>query len=250
VTIMLVRSVVLVVALAIASSAEAADKVAKETFDSGGRTRTYYLLVPDKAKANRPAPLVVLLHGSGRIGESLTEWWQKIAREEGFIIVAPDSTVRQGWGMFEDGPDFLHDLVEMLRGQFDIDPRRIYLFGHSAGAVHGLLMGLLEPDYFAAVAVHAGVVPGGDMPYLDLPGRKIPMAIWVGTRDPLFPLSAVRATKEALASRGFPVELTEIPGHTHDYYSRAPGINKEVWSFLQKHRLAEDPRYQRHAFSR
>jgi poly(3-hydroxybutyrate) depolymerase len=249
-TIVLVRPFILTVALAVALSAQTADKVSKETFGSGGHTRTYYLLVPGKAKANAPAPLVVLLHGSGRDGKSLTSWWEKTAREEGFAIVAPDATVRQGWGMSDDGPDFLHNLVEMLRVQHEIDPRRIYLFGHSAGAVHGLLMGLLEPDYFAAVAVHAGAVPADGMSYLDRAGRRIPMAIWVGTEDAFFPLSVVRATKTALASHGFPVQLNEMTGHTHDYYSRAPAINKAVWSFLQMHKLTEDPQFQQYEVKR
>jgi poly(3-hydroxybutyrate) depolymerase len=246
----LVRAAVPIILLALGSSADAADKVTKETFGSGGTTRTYYLFVPEKAKANAPAPLVVLLHGSGRIGESLTSWWKQIAADEGLILVAPDSTLRQGWAMLEDGPEFLYGLVEMLRVQFDVDSRRIYLFGHSAGAVHGLMMGLLEPDYFAAVGVHAGAVPPDGMRYADQPGRRVPLAIWVGTQDPLFPLAVVRATKDALVSRGFPVELTELAGHTHDYYGRALQINKAVWSFLQKHKLSEDPRFQHYAITR
>jgi poly(3-hydroxybutyrate) depolymerase len=34
-------------ALLVPLPAHAADKMTKETFDSGGRTRTYYLLVPE-----------------------------------------------------------------------------------------------------------------------------------------------------------------------------------------------------------
>lgn len=45
-----------------------ADKMTKETFGSGGRTRTYYLLVPEAAKKAGSPQLVVLLHGSGRPG--------------------------------------------------------------------------------------------------------------------------------------------------------------------------------------
>ena len=42
----------------------------------------------------------------------------------------------------------------------------------------------------------------------------------------------------------FPVELTEIKGHTHDYYGRSSSINKEAWAFLQKQRLEGEPKYQ------
>jgi hypothetical protein len=60
----------------------------------------------------------------------------------------------------------------------------------------------------------------------------------------------VRATRVALNNRGFGAELTEIKGHTHDYYGRASEINKEVWSFLQQHHLDRDPYYQHYTNQR
>ena len=148
--------------------------------------------------------------------------------------------------MREDGPDFLYGLIEMLRVQHPIDPRRIYLFGHSAGAIHALAMGVLESEYFAATAVHAGALSDGMIPFLERAPRKIPIALWVGTNDRFFPLTAVRATRDALKLHGFAAELTEISGHTHAYYDRALEINKKVWEFFQKHRLDGDPTFQRY----
>ena len=65
---------------------------------------------------------------------------------------------------------------------------------------------------------------------VDQAPRKIPMAIWVGTDDPLFPVAAVRQTRGALNAAGFDTKLTEIKGHTHNYYGRSDSINKEVWA--------------------
>lgn len=222
------------------------DKIVKETFGAGGKTRAYYLLVPGKLKPDDLAPLVVLLHGSGRDGASLAGPWAALAKENGIILAAPDASTRQGWSMSDDGTDFLYALVEMLRVQYPIDPRRIYLFGHSAGAVHGLAMSILESEYFAATAVHAGTLPSQLLPFLERAPRKIPMAIWVGTNDHFFPIPAVRATRDALNAQGFAAELTEIGGHTHAYYDRASEINRKVWQFLQKHRLDADPKYQKY----
>lgn len=67
--------------LLIPLSAGAADKMTKETFVSGGQTRTYYLLSPAAAKKAAPAPLLVLLHGSGRDGRSLLEKWEPLAED-------------------------------------------------------------------------------------------------------------------------------------------------------------------------
>ena len=64
----------------------AADKISKETLDSQGKKRTYYLLAPDSAKAASSVPLIVLLHGSGRNGLSLMEKWKDLASKEGVKI--------------------------------------------------------------------------------------------------------------------------------------------------------------------
>ena len=65
----------------------------------------------------------------------------------------------------------------------------------------------------------------------------------MGTNDAFFPLADVRATRDLLNAGGFSVELTEIPRHTHDYYSRSSEINRAAWEFLKKHELAADPQY-------
>jgi poly(3-hydroxybutyrate) depolymerase len=222
-----------------------ANRIVKEKFTSVGQTRTYYLFVPDAAE--KPAPLLVLLHGSGRDGRSLVERWEQFARKEGIILAGPDSWLKQGWGMLEDGPHFLYALVEALKTQHPIDPKRVYLFGHSAGAVHGLAMAVLESEYFAAVAV---VVPADIGPFLARASRKIPIAIWNGTDDPRFPVADVQVTHKALVAAGFPAQLTLIPGHTHYYYGRASDINRSAWAFLETFQLAGEPKYQIYAVPR
>ena len=231
-------------------SAVAADKATKETFGSGGRTRTYYLLVPESAKKSASPPLMVLLHGSGRDGKSLLDPWTPLAKKEGIILAAPDALTPQGWRVPEDGPDFLYDLVEMLTTQFDIDKQRVYLFGHSAGAGHALVMALMESEYFAAIAIHAGALPDSASPMMERAARKTPIAIWIGTDDALFPLPVVRATRDALKAHGFHPEMTELAGHTHMYYNRAGAINEEVWKFLKPISLPNEPHYERYTFLR
>jgi predicted esterase len=119
-----------------------------------------------------------------------------------------------------------------------IDEHRVYLFGHSAGARYGLILGLLESEYFAAVAVHAGALqPDDKNTLLKLATRKTPFAIIVGKNDSLFPLPVVRATRDMLKSDGFAVELTEIPNHDHNYYILSKPINDTVWTFLKPRSL-------------
>lgn len=225
-----------------------AQKVSKQTIESGGKHRTYLLLVPASATPDRPAPLLVLLHGSGRNGQSLMDKWKELGLKEGIVLVAPDAISTQGWRAPDDGPDFLHDLVSEVKAQHPVDPRRMYVWGHSAGATFALYMGLFESDYFAAVAIHAGSLRPEDAQIVARASRKIPFHIAVGTVDRFFPLEAVRATRDMLVNSGFSVDLVEMKGHDHWYYDLAPKINATAWTFLKDKKLAEDPRYTRYTF--
>jgi predicted esterase len=215
-------------ALVCVSVVQAAEKPSKHTVISNGAGRTYYLFVPDRAK-DKPAPLIILLHGSGRDGKILVDHWESLAKKEGIILAGPDATVRAGWGMSEDGPPLMRDLLEAINEKQAVDLKRVYIFGHSVHA------GALEPQF--------GL-------YMKRAPRKIPIAIWVGTNDSFFPLAPVRATRDALNQQGFNAELTEITGHTHDYYSRSSWINSRVWDFLKDKHLDNDPQYQDYVVSR
>ncbi len=220
-------------------------KVLKEKFKSDNTQRSYYLFVPDSVKAAQSAPVLVLLHGSGRNGLSLVEKWQELAKREGLIIVGPDSKNSQMWRAPDDGPEFLRDLIEALKTKHSINARRVYLFGHSGGAVFALNMSMMESEYFAATAVHAGSWrEPKEFSIVEDAKRRIPVAIFVGDRDAFFPLDSVRATEKSLKERAFPVEVNVMSGHTHWYYDRASEINRNAWEFLKKHELARDPRFE------
>ena len=234
--------------LLIAPLALANDDITKELMKSAGKTRVYYLYVPPNIRPSTTVPLVVMLHGSNRTGNSLVEKWKDLAKKEGFIIAGPDAINLRGWGAPQDGPEFLHDLVEELRSKYPVNPRQIYLFGHSAGATFALEMSLLESQYFAATAVHAGALMEDDKSWVDLAKRKIPMFIQVGDSDEYFPLKIVRETRDILKAAGFPIELTEIKDHDHWYYDKAPKINQTAWDFLKKYTLDADPSWRKYNF--
>lgn len=229
-------------ASAIAPVQDKPNKIVKESILSNKKKRSFYLFVP--ANMTKPAPLIVLLHGSGRNGMSLVEKWKDLASKEGFIVVGPDAEGGGGWAMPNDGPDFLRDVIDELKSKYPINPRRVYLFGHSAGAVFALIMSTVESEYFAATAIHAGAFRSpAEYQTIARLNRKIPVAIWVGTNDPFFSLKDVRATGAAFRAQGSTAEITEIPGHDHWYYDLAPSINASAWEFLKQYELSSDPRY-------
>src|ERR1043166_7385447 len=75
--------------LALVAAADA--KVEKLTLGSGRDAHTYYLFVPEKSDPG-PAPLLLLLHGSGRNGMSLVEPWLPLAKSEGIVPLAPGAS--------------------------------------------------------------------------------------------------------------------------------------------------------------
>lgn len=207
----------------------------KYTFEFAGRSRTYSCFIPE---GKGPLPAVVLLHGSGRNGQVMVDAWEKLASEEHFILVAPDSYDPAGWGVKMDSPEFVHAVVEQVAARHAIDASRIYLFGHSAGAVQALVFAIIDSQYFAATAVHAGALPPGYEKLLFARAeRRMPIAIWVGDKDPLFSVDAVSATKRLLEANGFYAELFVIPNHDHNYYAISDEVDAEAWKFLKKKRL-------------
>ena len=233
-------------ALLFATSSFAAG-ITKESIASGGKQRTYYLFVPDRPADAPAAPIVVLLHGSGRNGRILIEHWQKLAQKEGIVLAGPDSTDSKMWSYPIDGPDFLRDVIDSVKVRTVIDPRRMYLFGHSAGACFALQMAITEPNYFAAIAVHAGALPPGDLAMIETMTRKIPITIQVGTEDPYFSLADVRRTKDAFEKSAIPVDLREIRFHNHDYYRISGNVNEYAWTFLRTKALQADPTFVEYA---
>ena len=239
----------LLVLLVCCSSSFAKDDITKELITSNGKTRAYYLYVPSTIKDGTRAPLIVMLHGSNRTGVTLVEKWKDNAKKEGIIIAGPDATDLRGWGSPQDGPDFLRDLVEELKSKYPVNPRRVYLFGHSAGATFALRMSLMESEYFAATAIHAGALIEEDVQLIDLAKRKIPISIQVGDSDEFFPLKIVRSTRDALKAKEFPVELIEIANHDHWYYDKAAKFNQTAWEFLKKYELEGEQRYQKYKWN-
>ena len=213
-----------------------------------GTTRTFYLSGPKDLAVGEKRPLVLAFHGSGGDGAKIVDNWAKLAQKERFFVAGLKSIDRWNWTIPEDGPDLVHKLTETLLGKLPIDSSRIYLFGHSAGAVFALRLGLLESQYFAAVAVHAGSFrSSADFATVRMAQRKVPLLIISGDRDTIFPPGSVKSTIAAMRTAGIPAESFIMDWHDHRYYALAESINARAWEFLKKRSLTATPRYEVYA---
>jgi len=224
-----------------------ADNVRKQLLEDHGTTRAYYLSAPKDLAPDEKRPLVLAFHGSGGEGSKIVNNWAKLAQKERFFVAGLKSLNRWNWTFPEDGPDLVHKLTETLRRKLPIDSARIYLFGHSAGAVFALRLGLLESQYFAAVAVHAGSFrSSGDFATIRMARRKLPVFIISGNRDPIFTLASVKSTVAAMQAAGIPAE-SFIMSADHRYYGLGESVNVRAWEFLKKQSLTGTPRYEAYA---
>jgi dienelactone hydrolase len=82
---------------------------------------------------------------------------------------------------------------------------------------------------------------GGDQSLIHDATRRIPIGIWIGSRDQYFPLDAVRTTRDELLQQGFSVQLTVMPGFDHNYYGHSSEVNDEAWRFLKGQSLISPP---------
>ncbi len=210
-----------------------------------GATRTYRAYVPEaKSNHSERLPAVVLYNGSGSRVDGLWSFWKTVARKENIVLLGPTAFEPGAWRIPQDSPDFTRDVVEAAKNKWPIDPRRVYLFGHSGGGHHVLQVGLLESEYIAGVAAHAGALIPSFFPAIEKAPRRIPMALWIGTDDTVVPMRYVRETYDALQREGFFAKLTEMKGHTHSFAERGQEVVERAWEFLAKQKLPRDPVYQ------
>jgi polyhydroxybutyrate depolymerase len=164
--------------------------------------RVYRVYIPESyAEADDPVPLLFVFHGAGGDGINIAQIsaFNHLADQEGFIAVYPDGINR----IWNDGrpPDpsiglvddiaFVEAMIQALDNALNLDLKRIYAAGYSAGGMFSFRLGCALPDRFAAVASVASTFPEylsnncdgtPPMPVIVIHGTDDPVIPWVGVR--------------------------------------------------------------------
>jgi poly(hydroxyalkanoate) depolymerase family esterase len=150
----------------------------KDAFTSGSHThaaltRGYKLYVPTPL-TDQPRPLVVMLHGCTQnpddfaVGTGMNER----AREQGFCVLYPEQSQaanpQRCWNWFKHNhqrrgsgePALIASMTQAIIKEHNIDPRRVFIAGLSAGGAMAAIVADAYPDIFAAVGVHSGLPNG------------------------------------------------------------------------------------------
>ena len=134
-----------------------------------------YLL--DSPQGNRAKPAILLLHGSGDDGSGIFHMWQQFALVNGIVLIAP--TLPRAIAFEKVAPAVFRCVVEDARTVAKIDPKRIFVVGHSMGGYLAYDAAMFESKSFAAVVVHAAAIDDDYAGILDHARRKIPIAIFI-----------------------------------------------------------------------
>jgi len=213
--------------------------VAKVYRNESGQTIPYRLFVPGGYVKGKQYPLIIWLHGAGGAGSDNlrqiegdqiagTRVWTKPENQikhPAFVLVPQSAaawSLRKSNGN-ELGPDLVQvvGILNSIKKQFNIDSKRIYVAGQSAGGYGTWNLITQRPDLFAAAiilcAVGADLEGGGD-PELAQRLKQMPIWAFLGDEDNLLTVSSNRAMIAHLEEAGGKPRHTEYPGVGHNIW--------------------------------
>jgi poly(hydroxyalkanoate) depolymerase family esterase len=159
--------------LLLPNTAKAGEWVSGSASNASG-SRNYALWVPaayqnrDKRKA---WPLVMMLHGCMQTPQDLAaiSGMNSLADKNRFLVVYPEQTKEANplrcWNWFDakhqtpdsGEPALLAAIFARVGSTHNVDTRRVYVAGISAGAAMAVVMGATYPDVFSGIGVLAGL---------------------------------------------------------------------------------------------
>ena len=123
--------------------------------------------VPPGYQKGTPAPLLILLHGFGADGQIQSAYLglEPAADAAGMLYVHPDGVMNKGgkraWTATDaccaggdDPPDdssYIAAIIAQAKDQYDVDPKRVYVMGHSNGGFMSYRMACDHADQVAAI---------------------------------------------------------------------------------------------------
>lgn len=165
-----------------------------EALKSGGDLRNYWLVSPEGIDRAKPAPLLLVLHGSAGSGEDMMtvtrRGFERLADKEKFIVVYPDALERR-WndqGGTVDDVAFLLTIVDKLVADGLVDKTRVFVTGISNGGMMAQRLACEQAERIAGIATVAGGLPE-PLQATCKPTRSLPVLVIHGTEDPIVPWS-------------------------------------------------------------
>ena len=166
------------------------------------------------SNATNGIPLLIMLHfGRGNMRSSQIfgriiekDPWLRLAEQDGYLVLAPNAVVPRkrakgynthnvllrdtNWndlmgGRYNatvdvDDVGFITKLVEWAIQNRNVDPKRVYIVGHSSGGNMVQRMVIDRPTLFAAAAASVATLPDREIPF---PSHGTPIVLFLATND-------------------------------------------------------------------
>jgi len=247
------------------------------TFADTNEQMPYALFVSSKVTRDTKSPLIVSLHGLGgdqntMVRESFRS--VELAEQGGYILVAPMGYNSGGWYGIPPGPprpgganaagargagvprqviggtaitdpakvraasekDVI-TVLDMIRKEFNVDERRIYLMGHSMGGAGTYYLGSKHGKEWAALAPIApaamGMTSDRTRVLQAIKDAGVPMLVSMGDADEAVPVANVRMWVDTMKELQMNYEYKEYPGVTHGPIMAAS--MEAIYAFFSKH---------------
>jgi predicted peptidase len=231
-------------------------------FESTGKEVPYALFVPSTYNTSRKWPLIVGLHGLGRPYDWLLGYDGMIdfAERDGYILVTPLGYEARGWygsrgsgaepqpasaqgrggaaplpNLGELSERDVMNVLEIARRDFNVDPDRIYLWGHSMGGAGTYHLASKHPDLWAGLAVAApapsdSVGVGVDALQLF---KRIPILVLQGDDDRSVPVTRTREWVARMNEIGMQHLYVEVRGGDHtNFIAKDREMLSRIFSFF------------------
>lgn len=226
-----------------------------QSFANEAGSRAYKLYIPSRHN-NEPRPLIVMLHGCTQTPDDFAAGTRMnfVAEEQSCFVVYPEQAVGANlskcWNWFKSSdqkrgqgePAIIAGITRQVMADHNIDPRRIYIAGLSAGGAAAANVGEAYPDIYAAVGVHSGLACGvardlpsafaamqGQHPAPDPRGGRqagvfdpLPTIVFHGDHDStVHPRNGGEVTARARAGREFKTVVEKQNSLTGRAYTRS-----------------------------
>jgi predicted esterase len=189
----------------------------------------YFIYLPDRFDLNQRYKLFIALHGSGVDEVDILKYVGNEIADSGYIVAAPRGRELSDCYVGQTEND-VRDMIEVLKGMFNID--KTLIFGFSMGGYGVWRLTFLFPDLFKAAIVGSGAIcvpldeshPERDITLMREGAKQIPYLVMHGTKDRAVPFKDIEEFVETLKGEGFDVTFKVYEGAGHGNYDALTAV--------------------------